>query len=87
MRSQRTSLEAFRKVLPKSQTDRARIFTYIKRWGDYGRTCQEVELKSGWPHQSVSARICELRKQKLIVDSGMKRKTLSGRNAIVWVAK
>lgn len=49
-----------------------------------GLTCQEVETKTGLDHQTVSPRILELRRMGLIEDSGHRRKTRSGRNAIVW---
>ncbi len=50
------------------------------------RTCAEVEEITGMRHQTASARIKELADAKKIVDSGNKRPTPSGRNAIVWSA-
>ena len=50
-----------------------------------GMTCQEVEQGLCMRHQTASARIWELRKRGAIKDSGKRRKTSSGRNAIVWV--
>lgn len=49
-------------------------------------TCFEIETATGLSHQTASARIRELNLKGLITDSGLRRKTGSGRNAIVWRA-
>ena len=46
-------------------------------------TCDEI-MARGFSHQTVSATINWLMREGLIVDSGMRRKTRSGRDAIVW---
>lgn len=51
---------------------------------DEGLTCDELEVMLGGRHQSVSSRIRYGVKNDLIINSGKKRKTRSGRNAIVW---
>lgn len=56
---------------------------YISHNG--GLTCAEVEAQTGMSHQTASARIWELQRKGKIKDSGQRRKTPSGRNAIVWV--
>jgi predicted transcriptional regulator len=48
--------------------------------------CFEIEAFTGLPHTTASARIKGLRDKNRVKDSGMKRKTPSGRNAIVWRA-
>ena len=50
-----------------------------------GMTCDELEQALDAKHQSVSAQIRHGVKNNEIEDSGMRRKTRSGRNAIVWV--
>jgi predicted transcriptional regulator len=50
-----------------------------------GMTCDEVELLMDGRHQTISARVNELRDKGWIKDSGRKRKTRSGRQAIVWI--
>jgi hypothetical protein len=50
-----------------------------------GLTVDQVEQITRRSHQSVSARVNELRDKGWLVDSGQRRKTRSGRNAIVWV--
>lgn len=55
------------------------------RFYQRGRTADEliVELHRG--HATVSARVNELANAGWIVDSGMRRPTRSGRDAVVWV--
>jgi hypothetical protein len=50
-----------------------------------GATCDEIEEELGLKHQTASARVRELSQRGLIVDSGDRRPTRSGRQAIVWV--
>lgn len=50
-----------------------------------GLTCDQVEQTVGKSHQTISARVNELRDKGWIVDSGRRRKTRSNRSAIVWV--
>lgn len=52
-----------------------------------GWTDDELERWLGLPHQTVSARRRELVLKGLIEDSGERRKTRSGRKAVVWVLK
>lgn len=47
-------------------------------------TCWEVECALKMSHQTASARIRELWLKGRVQDSGRRRKTGSGRNAIVW---
>lgn len=49
-----------------------------------GCTVDELEVRLVRSHQSVSARVNELRDKGWVRDSGERRKTRSGRNAIVW---
>ncbi len=50
------------------------------------RTCDECETALNAKHQNLSARIRTLVLKGLVIDSGQRRKTRSGRNAIVWSA-
>lgn len=47
----------------------------------------EVELLFDLRHQTASARICELHQNDRIEDSGDRRRTRSGRNAIMYRIK
>lgn len=49
-----------------------------------GATTDELVARLG-PHESVSGRVTELANAGWIVDSGVKRRTRKGRDAIVWV--
>jgi hypothetical protein len=64
--------------------------------GTRGVTCDEVEAVLNMPHQTISARINELMKAhkprgeeeerpQMLFDSGARRKTRHGQQAIVWV--
>lgn len=52
--------------------------------GGTGLTCDQVEQIVGGSHQTVSARVNELRDKGYILDSGARRPTRSGRKATVW---
>jgi hypothetical protein len=54
--------------------------------GQPGRTTDELIVRTGKGHASVSARVNELANAGWIVDSGKTRKTQAGLDAIVWVA-
>lgn len=49
-----------------------------------GLTVDALEQRLQRSHQTVSARVNELRDRGWVVDSGIRRKTRSGRPAIVW---
>jgi len=66
---------------------RADVLDYLAACGDYGATCQETEHHLGVRTQSMTPRFWELRKQGLIEVSGLRRKTVSGKNARVYVVK
>jgi hypothetical protein len=52
--------------------------------GSTGLTTEQVCNRLDRKHQSISARVNELRDKGWIKDSGEKRRTTSGRWAIVW---
>jgi hypothetical protein len=60
------------------------IYFACRRDHGIGLTCDEVEQALDRTHQSISARVNQLRDSGWIVDSGERRKTRSGRNAVVW---
>lgn len=79
-----TSRAAARSVKAAAPTIADNVLVLIQEQG--GLTCWEVEQHTDLKHQTASARIWELRQAGLIKDSGVKRKTASGRNAKVWIA-
>lgn len=80
-----TSKAAAKSIKESASSIRAKIFVMIESSPD-GMTCDEVEAKTGLLHQTASARVRELVLQKRISDSGVKRKTRSGRGAVVYEA-
>lgn len=82
---QETSLEALRSQKDKAPSDEAKILLWIKA-SDIGATCDEVESCLRMSHQTASARIRDLRGRGRLVDSGSRRRTRTGRSAIVWRA-
>lgn len=53
--------------------------------GGIGLTCDQLEQVMRREHQSVSARVNELRDKGWLMDSQVKRKTRRNRPAIVWM--
>jgi hypothetical protein len=47
-------------------------------------TADELERATGLAGNTVRPRLWELRRRELVVDSGLTRRTPSGRKAIVW---
>lgn len=72
-------------VYAKSGTQRRQVLDLIAASTDRGRTDEELESILRGRHQAVSARRNELVRDGWIVDSGRRRKTTSGRLAVVWV--
>jgi len=52
-----------------------------------GATCEELEIRLGLSHQTASAAITALVKKGILVDSGERRTTRSGRKARVYVRR
>lgn len=52
--------------------------------GGYGLTTEQVELRLKGKHQSISPRVTDLVRKGYIQDSGDRRETTSGHEAIVW---
>jgi hypothetical protein len=81
-----TSREAADRI--KGDTNRLRDLVYrAVHDSRSGATCDEVEASLGLSHQTASARVWELRRMGRIIDSNARRKTRSGRRAIVWIVK
>ena len=80
-----TSMAANRSVKSLKEGMRDRLLRVI-RLASLGLTVDELESVTGLPHQTASPRVNELAKSGQIVDSGQRRPTRSGRNAVVWVA-
>lgn len=68
-----------------SKRMRARVFETILNRGGEGATNEEIAHLLDMRVQTVCARKNELFKKHLVVDSGVRRPTESGRSASVWV--
>jgi ribA/ribD-fused uncharacterized protein len=64
---------------------RALVREYVRGQTSRGATCDEVEAALSLTHQTTSARVHELMKLGAVVDSGVRRRTRSNRDAVVWV--
>ncbi len=82
-----TSVSAAEAMKPKAAAIRLRLLAELQLRGGTGATCDELEQAFGMSHQTVSARLREMNLKGTILDSGARRKTRSGRAAIVWHAK
>jgi len=78
-----TSIDAAERILPEVTALASKVLWHIQR-SFTGATCWEVEQALELAHQTASARIRELQLKGRIKDSGLRRKTGSGRKAIVW---
>lgn len=77
-----TSHYAAGRVLPKTGTQRGRVLEAIRRHG--GLTDEEIVALLDMNPSSVRPRRQELQKAGWIEDSGERRPTMSGAQAIVW---
>lgn len=77
-----TSIAAAQSIAEGAEQLRARVLIEIRSCN--GATCDEVEVALELRHQTASARINELAEAGRVYDSGQRRKTRSGRQAIVW---
>jgi hypothetical protein len=80
-----TSQAAAAKALPSSGTKRRHIYDMIVASGMFGVCDHEIEQATNWLHQSASAARNSLMNDGLIIDSGMRRKTPQGNDAIAWI--
>lgn len=81
-----TSTEAYESIQDAMPYLQHQVLKAIRAAGLAGLTSDEVELRTGLPHQTASARVNELHHAGQIRRSGVKRPTRSGRRAWVYVA-
>jgi hypothetical protein len=85
VRTSRTSCAAAKFAEPSAGTVRAWVLKEIRKAGQKGRTCEEIERRCKLRHQSASARIRELVLDGLVEIIGT-RENESGVRARVYVA-
>lgn len=86
VRGSDTSEAAAESIAGDVEALRAIVFSCICSAGERGRTCDAVERRLSMLHQTASARVRDLVLMGKIVDSGVRRRTRSGRKAVVWIA-
>ena len=84
-RAPATTLAATQRAQLRAGTQRQRVYDLVKTSAD-GMTDDELELVTGKAHQSVSATRNSLMNDGWLVDSGRRRRTRYGNDAIVWVS-
>lgn len=81
-----TSIAAHKSLTrPVSKELRKTVFKAILYSDMNGMTIEEIANETGIKLQTVCARRNELDKKGLVIDSGNRRKTSSGRSAKVWI--
>lgn len=66
-----------------SETRRA-VLAYLAGFGDDGATDEQLQLALNMNGSSERPRRGELCEMRYVFDSGLKRKTMSGKDAIIW---
>ena len=77
-----TSTAAAEEIAPKAVRLRGVVLAFIKGAG--GATDEEISTGTGLPPNTSRPRRVELVDMGLVRDSGTRRKTASGRSAVVW---
>jgi len=81
-----TSQRAAQKAEPKSGTKKKVIYDLIVASGMFGVCDHEIEKALGWSHQTASASRNTLMNDGWVIDSGHRRATDQGNDAIAWIA-
>jgi DNA-binding MarR family transcriptional regulator len=80
-----TSREAAEAFAPKLGRLQKLALEAIRSRGPFGLTADELAETLGLDRYSIQPRSTELRRKRLIEDSGLRRFNATGRRAIVWI--
>ncbi len=80
-----TSIEAANDLAPKVGRLQRMALDAIRCAGRQGLTADELMGVLGMERWSVQPRTSELKRKGLIRDSGLRRRNVSGKRAIVWI--
>ena len=83
-RHSRTSYEAAEAIKPSRETLQRKVLAYLKTRGGEGATDIEIQRDLNMRGSTERPRRRELEDQGLVIDSGLTRKTPTGRSAVVW---
>lgn len=86
VRGSETSREAAEAIAPDTPTLRRAVLEYLRSRGPTGATDDEMQTALGMHAHTQCPRRIELVSAGLVVKSGEKRPTRSGRAATVWTA-
>lgn len=81
-----SKLDDEKQAVALKRTPRQFIYEWLVRRNTFGGTDEEIQIALHLDAGTARARRVELVRMKLIMDSGTKRKTRSGRPARVWRA-
>jgi len=81
-----TSKAAAEAIRPEAGTLSAAVFVFIVGTGERGATDGEVQRGLQLDGNTQRPRRRALQQRGLIIDSGKRRKTPAGREAVVWIA-
>lgn len=79
-----TSIEAAEAIAPKCGRLQQMTLTAIREAMGGGLTADEASERLEMDRWSIQPRVSELRAKGLIVDSGLRRRNLTGKRAVVW---
>lgn len=84
-----TSMEAARAAAPKASEKAGQVYELLRRREHMhrGLTADEIEVAARMHSNTVTARVRGLVLEGWVYDSGQKRPTRTGRNAVVWLAR
>lgn len=82
-----TSVAAADAIRPSATVIRSRVLRAIVAAGEAGATDEELQDGLVLSGSTQRPRRVELVAQGAVVDSGIRRKTRSGRQAVVWMAR
>ena len=81
-----TSRAAAERITPVAITQAVQVFQFIAQCGVEGATDHEIQAALGLTGDSERPRRWSLERAGMIRDSGQRRKSPKGRDAIVWIA-
>lgn len=83
--SPETAFDAAESVADAAKTREDMALVLIRANRQHGGIADEVSYAYGWERYSSRPRLSTLKARGEIVDSGQRRKGVSGRNQVVWV--
>lgn len=81
-----TSRDAAVRIAKDAETLRQQVYAYIVSRGGHGATDEEGQAKLCMDGNTYRPRRRELETAGVVMDSGQRRATSSGRSAVVWMA-